>query len=60
MGSYGLPPSILRNLALLAVGEAFGIVVSSYDQVKLAIEAYASAYGMVGNATTAAATVIDF
>jgi hypothetical protein len=59
MGSYGLPPSILRNLALLAVGEAFGFVVSSYDQVKLAFEAYASAYGMLGNVTTAAAMAID-
>ncbi|KAK4241512.1 nuclear fusion protein KAR5 [Achaetomium macrosporum] len=33
MGSYGLPPSILRNLGLLAVGEFVGFVVSSYDQL---------------------------
>ncbi|KAG7286055.1 hypothetical protein NEMBOFW57_008358 [Staphylotrichum longicolle] len=33
MGSYGLPPSIFRNLGLLAFGEAVGFVVSSYDQL---------------------------
>ena len=33
MGSYGLPPSILRNIGLLAFGEAVGLVVSSYDQL---------------------------
>ncbi|KAK4155712.1 nuclear fusion protein KAR5 [Chaetomidium leptoderma] len=33
MGSYGLPPSILRNIGLLAFGEAVGFVVSSYDQL---------------------------
>jgi len=33
MGSYGLPPSIVRNLGLLAFGEAVGFVVSSYDQL---------------------------
>ena len=33
MGSYGLPPSILRNVGLLAFGEVVGLVVSSYDQL---------------------------
>jgi hypothetical protein len=33
MGSYGLPPSILRNLGLLAFGEGVGFVVSSYQQL---------------------------
>jgi hypothetical protein len=33
MGSYGLPPSILRNLGLLAAGEFVGFLVSSYDQL---------------------------
>lgn len=33
MGSYGLPPSILRNLGLLALGEAVGFMVSSYDRL---------------------------
>ncbi|EAQ91634.1 hypothetical protein CHGG_03569 [Chaetomium globosum CBS 148.51] len=32
-GSYGLPPSILRNLALLALGGLVGFMVSSYDQL---------------------------
>ncbi|KAK0747279.1 hypothetical protein B0T21DRAFT_322116 [Apiosordaria backusii] len=33
MGSYGLPPSILRNLALLTLGGLVGFMVSSYDQL---------------------------
>lgn len=33
LGSYGLPPSILRNLALLALGGLVGFMVSSYDQL---------------------------
>ncbi|KAK3316114.1 hypothetical protein B0H66DRAFT_576105 [Apodospora peruviana] len=33
MGSYGLPPSAFRNLGLLALGEAIGYLVSSYDQL---------------------------
>ncbi|KAK4097200.1 hypothetical protein N658DRAFT_457365 [Parathielavia hyrcaniae] len=33
MGSYGLPPSILRNLALLTLGGLVGFMVSSYDQI---------------------------
>jgi hypothetical protein len=33
MGSYGLPPSILRNLGLLAFGEVVGFAVSSYAQL---------------------------
>ncbi|KAL2168082.1 hypothetical protein VTG60DRAFT_394 [Thermothelomyces hinnuleus] len=33
MGSYGLPPSIFRNIGLLAFGEVVGFVVSSYDQL---------------------------
>ncbi|KAH8904464.1 hypothetical protein BR93DRAFT_917064 [Coniochaeta sp. PMI_546] len=34
MGSYGLPPSILRNLGLIAVGEAFGFAIASFDDIK--------------------------
>ena len=34
MGSYGLPPSILRNLGLVAVGEAFGFVIVSYEDIR--------------------------
>ncbi|KAL2264640.1 hypothetical protein VTJ83DRAFT_7150 [Remersonia thermophila] len=33
MGSYGLPPSMVRNIGLLAVGEVVGFVVSSYEQI---------------------------
>lgn len=33
MGSYGLPPSIMRNLGLLALGEAIGFIVSSYEKL---------------------------
>jgi hypothetical protein len=33
MGSYGLPPSMLRNIGLLAFGEVVGFVVSSYEQL---------------------------
>ncbi len=34
MGSYGLPPSILRNLGLIAAGEAFGFVIASFEDIK--------------------------
>ncbi|KAI0112407.1 hypothetical protein GGR51DRAFT_506922 [Nemania sp. FL0031] len=29
MGSYGLPPSLIRNLALVALGETAGFIISS-------------------------------
>ncbi|OIW24396.1 hypothetical protein CONLIGDRAFT_718356 [Coniochaeta ligniaria NRRL 30616] len=34
MGSYGLPPSILRNLGLIAAGEAFGFMIASFDDIR--------------------------
>jgi hypothetical protein len=34
MGSYGLPPSILRNIGLIALGEAFGFMVASFDDIR--------------------------
>ncbi|KAB5566667.1 hypothetical protein GE09DRAFT_1187170 [Coniochaeta sp. 2T2.1] len=34
MGSYGLPPSIVRNLGLVVVGEVFGFVVASFDDIR--------------------------
>jgi hypothetical protein len=34
MGSYGLPPSILRNIGLIAAGEAFGFFIVSLDNIK--------------------------
>ncbi|GAB1315695.1 hypothetical protein MFIFM68171_05905 [Madurella fahalii] len=33
LGSYGLPPSIFRNLGLLALGEAIGFTVSFYERI---------------------------
>jgi hypothetical protein len=45
MGSYGLPPSIVRNIGLLAFGEAVGFVVSSYEQLT------AQVFGLVGEVT---------
>ncbi|KAI1758415.1 hypothetical protein F4782DRAFT_478061 [Xylaria castorea] len=33
MGSYGLPPSMLRNLGLIALGETAGFVISSFPFV---------------------------
>ncbi|KAI0469068.1 hypothetical protein F4859DRAFT_488453 [Xylaria cf. heliscus] len=30
MGSYGLPPSMLRNLGLIALGETVGFIISSF------------------------------
>ena len=49
-GSYGLPPSILRNFGLLAFGEAIGFAISSYT--KLTIELFA-----IYNSATAAKTM---
>lgn len=34
MGSYGLPPSISRNIALIALGETFGFAIASFDDIK--------------------------
>lgn len=39
LGSYGLPPSMLRNLGLIAAGEAFGFVVASIDDIKRTFDA---------------------
>ncbi|KAI0973287.1 hypothetical protein F4678DRAFT_426348 [Xylaria arbuscula] len=33
VGSYGLPPSILRNMGLLALGETTGLVISHFSFV---------------------------
>ncbi|CCC06625.1 unnamed protein product [Sordaria macrospora k-hell] len=40
MGSYGLPPSAIRNLALLALGEVAGFMVSSYEQIAGALQSF--------------------
>ncbi|KAK3295130.1 uncharacterized protein B0H64DRAFT_138781 [Chaetomium fimeti] len=46
MGSYGLPPSMLRNIGLLAFGEAVGFVVSSYERIS------AQLFGSLGKVAT--------
>ncbi len=33
MGSYGLPPSAFRNLALVVLGELAGALLASYDRL---------------------------
>jgi hypothetical protein len=33
MGSYGLTPSVLRNIGLLALGEMIGLAFSSYSRL---------------------------
>lgn len=40
LGSYGLPPSITRNLVLLAAGEVVGVTISSYGDIRGAFEDY--------------------
>lgn len=32
LGSYGLPPSVMRNLGLILLGEFFGFSVSHFDR----------------------------
>ncbi|KAK4105276.1 hypothetical protein N658DRAFT_503445 [Parathielavia hyrcaniae] len=51
MGSYGLPPSIVRNIGLLALGEVVGFVVSSYEQ--LTVHSFGSVAETVMTNTTA-------
>ncbi|KAK3948069.1 hypothetical protein QBC32DRAFT_67294 [Pseudoneurospora amorphoporcata] len=56
MGSYGLPPSAVRNLALLALGEVAGFMVSSYEQIASALQSfeaplYSSIWQAVANTT---------
>lgn len=50
LGSYGLEPSAMRNLGLVALGEVFGFVVSHARQVT---ESYMTvfAYTVVNNET---------
>ncbi|EAA28446.1 hypothetical protein GE21DRAFT_9278 [Neurospora crassa] len=40
MGSYGLPPSAVRNLALLALGEVAGFMISSFEQIAGALQSF--------------------
>jgi hypothetical protein len=45
LGSYGLPPSAMRNLGLLALGEVMAWSVASYDQLWADQSANASSGG---------------
>jgi len=46
MGSYGLAPSALRNLGLVVLGEAVGLVVSTFQGTDVHIlSSFANAYG---------------
>ncbi|KAH8200355.1 hypothetical protein TruAng_005508 [Truncatella angustata] len=42
MGSYGLPPSAMRNIALVALGEAAGFLVSSVQLLSLTLPSFMS------------------
>jgi hypothetical protein len=35
MGSYGLPPSALRNIGLIAMGEFAGFILSSINSLSM-------------------------
>lgn len=52
MGSYGLPPSVVRNIGLLAFGEAVGFVVSWYEQITTTLFGFSET--MAANATASA------
>ncbi|KAJ4306025.1 hypothetical protein N0V88_000820 [Collariella sp. IMI 366227] len=52
MGSYGLPPSIVRNIGLLVFGEMVGFVVSSYEQITTTLFGFSEM--MAANATASA------
>lgn len=53
MGSYGLPPSIIRNMGLLAFGELLGLLVSSYSRLSKVTLIASVAKSMATNTTTA-------
>ncbi|KAK6840310.1 hypothetical protein PG995_016064 [Apiospora arundinis] len=44
MGSYGLPPSVVRNLVLVALGEAAGYIVSTVSMVPIDFTSFTSFY----------------
>lgn len=51
MGSYGLPPSILRNIGLFSLGELVGVLVSSYGRLSKVASVFFTISGMANNAT---------
>ncbi|OAA62832.1 hypothetical protein SPI_04372 [Niveomyces insectorum RCEF 264] len=51
MGSYGLPPSLLRNMGLFAIGELLGVLVSSYGQLSNTAFRFFTTAGLPSNVT---------
>lgn len=53
MGSYGLPPSALRNFGLIVLGEVFAMFLSLYQQVNVEFLNFeATGLGVPGNTST--------
>ncbi|KAH8666556.1 hypothetical protein BX600DRAFT_511482 [Xylariales sp. PMI_506] len=57
MGSYGLPPSVVRNLALVALGEVVAFAISSFQAGNLDIAT--GALGMKSMEMSSAAAAIS-
>ncbi|CAK7270107.1 hypothetical protein SEPCBS57363_003936 [Sporothrix epigloea] len=51
MGSYGLPPSIVRNIGLLTFGEMLGVMISSYGHFRDVASAVFSVSRLSSNTT---------
>ena len=54
VGSYGLPPSITRNIGLLTAGEMIGVVVSFYIHFRDVAGVFFSFSGLAGNSSVTA------
>ncbi|CAK7198575.1 hypothetical protein SEUCBS139899_001238 [Sporothrix eucalyptigena] len=50
-GSYGLPPSILRNFGLLTLGELAAVAISSYSYIREVAGVFLTFRGMANNMT---------
>lgn len=53
LGSYGLAPSALRNLGLVALGEVIGLCVTHFDHITRSRAILGAFDGAVVNATGA-------
>ncbi|KAL1913279.1 hypothetical protein Sste5344_000827 [Sporothrix stenoceras] len=53
MGSYGLPPSILRNIGLFTLGELAGAMVSFHNHLETMADVLFTFSGMAHNTTRA-------
>lgn len=52
LGSYGLAPSAMRNLGLIALGEFFGFLICHTDRISIPWSFFATTNAM-GNITAA-------